>query len=111
MGKMYWRISYNRIGISEALKKEIWNKSHVPKIEWDNLKSSNAFTWLKTPDFYSATCYSYFTEMGYELFMKKTYPAIIKYLEEKNIDIEKFIFKDDEIKIVYSDEHQIVVER
>lgn len=111
MKKVYWRISYNGVGIYEALKKEIWKKSHEPKIEWDNLKSSEAFTWLKTPDFYSNACYSYFTDIGYELFMKKTYLIIIKYLEEKNIEIEKFIFKTDEIKIVYSDEHQIVVEK
>lgn len=109
MKKIYWRISYNNIGIYEALKKELWNKNDSPKDEWKNLKESNAFTWLKTPDFYNENYYSYFTELGYKLFIENTYPIIIKYLDEKNIKVEEKNMDDGHINIIYSDEHQIVI--
>ena len=108
MKKVYWRISYNDIGIYNALKKEIW-KNDLPKEEWDNLKLSNAFTWLKTPTFYNENCYSYFTELGYKLFIQNTYSVIIKYLDERKIKVEEKEIDDCDINIVYSDEHQIVV--
>lgn len=72
MNKLYWRISYGGIGIYEALKNEIWKKHNFPKREWINLKNSETFTWLNTPPLYFENCYSYFTELGYELFMENT---------------------------------------
>jgi len=111
MNKTYWRISYNGTGIYEALKKEIWDNNFSPKVEWKKLKNSSEFTWLKTPNIYYNNCYSYFTESGYKIFMEKTYPIIIKYLKKENIDVEKYNFNDKEIKIVYFDEHQIVVKK
>jgi len=109
MNKLYWRVSYNGIGIYEALKNEIWKRYEFPKEEWDKLKKSKTFMWLKAPNIYYENCYSYFTELGYELFMKNTYPIFIKYLDEKNIMIDKFIFDNTKIDIIYSDEHQIVI--
>jgi len=108
--KNYWRISYKNIGIYEALKKEIWNKCEEPEKEWNYLKNSNAFKWLKTPNIYSNNYFSYFTEYGYNLFMENTFPKIIKYLDKSNIDINKYILDDLKINIIYKDEHQIVVE-
>lgn len=109
MDKIYWRISYNNTGIYDALKKEIWKKYKFPKKEWEKLKISKNFIWLKTPNYYYERCYSYFTELGYELFMKKTYPICIKYLDEKQINVDKFTFKDEDLDIIYIDEHQIVI--
>lgn len=111
MKKSYWRVSYNGIGIYEALKKQLWTINKFPRDEWNAIKNSKAFTWLKTPPMYSNNSYSYFTELGYTLFMEKTFPIIINYLDKENIMIEKFILDDLNIKIVYRDEHQIVVEQ
>ena len=82
MNKPYWRVSYNGIGIYESLKKEIWKKYENPKQEWEVLKDSVHFTWLNTPPFYNDNCYSYFTELGYKLFIKNTFPILVKYLDE-----------------------------
>ena len=109
MKKDFWRISYNKIGVYEALKKEIWSICKEPKEVWDDLKLSSSFTWLKTPPTYPSNSYSYFTELGYKLFMEKTYPILIKYLDPKKMVVEKFIFDNNEINIIYEDEHQIVV--
>lgn len=111
MNKTYWRVSYMGIGIYEALKNEIWKKCKFPKKEWDRLKKSEAFVWLNTPNVYYENCYSYFTELGYELFRSNTYLIFIKYLDEKNINIDKFIFDDTKLDILYSDEHQIVIKK
>ena len=108
MNKPYWRVSYNGIGIYESLKKEIWKKYENPKQEWEVLKDSVHFTWLNTPTFYNDNCYSYFTELGYKLFIKNTFPILVKYLDEKNIIVNKFIFDDRNLNFVYSDEHQVV---
>ena len=109
MNKLYWRVSYNNVGIYEALKNELWEKGEFPREEWDNIKKSKAFMWLKVPNVYYDNCYSYFTELGYELFMKNTYSIFIKYLDETKIVMEKIIFDTAKINIIYSDEHQIVI--
>lgn len=111
MNKIYWRVSYQDIGIYEAFKSEIWKKCKFPKEEWEHLKKSKAFIWLKTPNVYYKNYFSYFTKLGYELFRKNTYPIFIKYLDEKNINIDKFVFDDTKIDIVYSDEHQIIIKK
>jgi len=108
MKNIYYRVSYHGIGIYEAVKKEIWLKSKEPKKDWETLKKSTAFTWLKTPSYYSENCFSYFTKYGFNLFMKNTFDTFAKYLNKKDIVIET---QEIEYKnIVYSDEHQIVVE-
>lgn len=106
----YFRFSYNGIGIYEALKKKIWNSQDNPKEEWEQLKISEAFTWLKVPSSYPENSYSYFTEEGYMLFIKKSYPVFSKYLDKDKIVMEEYIFDDDKLDVVYQDEHQIVVQ-
>ncbi len=109
MEKVYYRITYEEIGIYEALKKQIWSNSQFPKEQWEKFKNSNDVNWLKTPNSYAYDNYSYFTELGFTLFMKKTYPIIIKWLDESKIRIEKVFFKESEINLVYRDEHQIII--
>lgn len=109
MNNNYFRITYNDIGIYEALKQEIFN--NYTKEEWQSFKSSNNVNWLKAPVFYGDNNYSYFKELGFNMFMKKTYPLIIKYLKIKNIKIEKYTFDTKKLNLIYSDEYQIVIER
>lgn len=108
MDNNYYRITYNNIGIYEALKQEIFN--NYTKEEWQSFKSSNNVNWLKAPVFYGDNNYSYFTELGFNIFMKKTYPLIIKYLNEKHIKIKQYTFDVKKVYLIYSDEHQIVID-
>ena len=111
MEKVYYRISYKGIGIYEALKQKIWKECDHPFEMWYGFKNSKAVTWLKIPDKYSEKCYSYFNELGYKLFKKNTYQKFLKYFKEEDIITEKFIFDEDKEKIIYKDEHQIVLEK
>lgn len=107
----YFRVTYNGIGIYEALKKQIWNdNSDFSKEEWECFIKSSLVNWLKKPSVYENNHVSFFTELGFDLFMKNTYPLFLKWLDEKKICIEKIHFEDKEIKVVYSDEYQIVIE-
>ena len=106
---IYYRISYNGIGIYEALKKEMWNKSDNPKKEWEKFKNSDAVTWLKKTDRNSENNLSYFTELGYNFFMENIYPTVIKYFNIDDVLIEKFDFDEKKLNIMYYDEHQIVI--
>ena len=80
---IYWRVDYEGIGIYEAFKMKLWEKSMAPKEEWDKLKSSDVFKWLPVPPNAYSNCKSYFKKYGYELFIKYTYPKFIKYLDKK----------------------------
>ena len=111
MNRIYWRVSYNNMGIYEALKDKIWSESKLPKEEWTKLKKSDNFKWLKIPITYDDNSCSYFTELGYQQFLIKTYPVIIHYLDESNIITEKYNFDENKINIVYCDEHQIVIKK
>lgn len=104
----YWRFSYNGIGIYEALKKVIWKNFSNPKEEWNILKKSEAFTWLNVPSIYPENSNSYFTLEGYQMFIEKSYPLFIKYLDKEKILVEEFLFDEENINIVYKDEYQIV---
>lgn len=110
----YWRITYKGEGIYETLKKQIWNEESLfTKEDWESFKTSNDVTWLKLPNIYknaSSAYRSYFKKLGFELFMSKTYPIILEYLDEKSVIVEEFVFDNDKINIVYEDEHQIVIE-
>ena len=104
MSTNYFRVTYNGIGIYEALKNQIWNDSSgFSKEDWENFKQSDKVNWLKRPDVYKGNYVSFFTELGFELFMKNTYPLFVKWLEENKISIEKFSFDFEEINLVYSD--------
>ena len=111
MKNTYYRVTYNGVGIYEALKQQIWNNSNFSKEDWLKFKNSASVNWLKTPNTYGNNNYSFFTELGYSLFMKNTYPLIIQYLNKELINIEKYSFDIKNIKLIYSDEHQIVIEK
>lgn len=104
---MYYRCSFNGIGIYEALKKEVGFK-------WKYIKKDPRITWLPQPSIeYGPNNLSYFTKKGYEYFKHKTM-ILIKELAphlETRLKVEEF--KDEnELHgiIVYRDEFQVVTE-
>ena len=90
------------------MKKQLWSIGKNKK--WNDFKNTENFKWLKVPTVYVENSRSYFTELGYTIFIKKTFPNIKKYLDEKNINIECFEFDNSKLNIIYEDEHQIVIE-
>ena len=97
---IYYRVTYNNIGIYEAFKQNVpWNV-------WVDFKNSKACNWLPLPPKYEDGYYSYFTYEGYKKFMDLTYPKMLKYLNKDKI--ETSIVELDENSIVYSDKYQIV---
>lgn len=109
---MYYRVTYNDIGVYEALKKQIWNDNNdFTKKDWENFKKSDEVNWLKIPNVYKDNNCSFFTELGFEVFMNKTYPLIIQWLDKENIKIENCNFDIEKVNLIYSDEHQIVIEK
>lgn len=103
----YYRVTYDGVGIYEELKKEMY-KINYDSSEWKKFKQSNACNWLPLPPSYCDGYYSYFTKLGYDKFMKSTYPIITKYLDKDSISIEKcYIDKD---SIIYQDKYQIVID-
>ena len=103
----YYRVTYNGIGIYEELKKEMY-KINYDSSEWKKFKQSNACNWLPLPPLYCDGYYSYFTKLGYDKFMKSTYPVITKYLDEDSINIEQCHIDED--SIIYQDKYQIVID-
>ena len=103
----YYRIMYNGVGIYEQLKKEMY-KINYNSSEWNKFKQSKACNWLPLPPSYCDGYYSYFTKLGYDKFMKNTYPIIIEYLDKNNIDIEQCHIDKD--SIIYQDKYQIVID-
>ena len=98
---VYFRITYNNIGIYEAFKQ------NIPWDVWINFKKSKECNWLPLPPKYEDGYYSYFTYEGYKKFMKLTYPEMIKYLDKYKIKVEKLNI--DKNAIIYSDKYQVVV--
>ena len=98
---VYFRITYNNIGIYEAFKQ------NIPWDVWINFKKSKECNWLPLPPKYEDGYYSYFTYEGYKKFMKLTYPEMIKYLDKYKIKVEKLNI--DKNVIIYSDKYQVVV--
>lgn len=100
---MYYRITYNNIGIYEALK------NNISFDIWKSLLKSNIFNWLPKQPIYLNGYYSYFTEFGFEKFKQLILPVCKKYLNDEDIKIEQFDILID--KIVYQDDYQVVVEK
>ena len=98
---VYFRVTYNNIGIYEAFKQ------NIPWDVWINFKKSKECNWLPLPPKYEDGYYSYFTYEGYKKFMKLTYPEMIKYLDKYKIKVEKLNI--DKNAIIYSDKYQVVV--
>ena len=97
--KKLYRVTYNGIGIYEALRKK------VSKSEWDILLQSKDINWLPKPKTYPRDSKSYFTEEGFSVFTKKTLPIIIQYLDKNNIKIEESNYDS---KSSYKDKYQII---
>jgi len=108
MNNVYYRISYlishtQKIGIYEAIKQAI------DIFQWRTLKANPSFNWLPIPNCkYMNTYQSYFTNLGYALFMQKTYSIACDYLEQEKIIIESFDVINGNIQ--YQDDYQIVVD-
>ena len=98
---VYFRVTYNNIGIYEAFKQ------NIPWDVWINFKKSKECNWLPLPPKYEDGYYSYFTYEGYKKFMKLTYPEMIKYLDKYKIRVERLNI--DKNAIIYSDKYQVVV--
>lgn len=104
----YYRISYKNIGIYEAFKQELWNNNDFEI--WKEFKNSEYSNWLSVPDKYTDTSRSYFTELGYNKFITKTFPYMKKYLNENDITTDTYELDYDKLNIIYEDEHQIVID-
>lgn len=109
---IYWRVTYNDIGVYQELKSQIWDdKSSFSKEDWENFKKCDDVDWLKVPNVYSSDNYSYFTEKGFALFKKRTYPLIVKWLDKEKIKFDKCCLCFEKINLIYNDEHQVVIEK
>lgn len=70
---VYYRVTYNKEGIYNALRKSISFE------EWKKILQNEHVSWLPKPPSYSTLNVSYFTEKGYERFNEKVLPIISKY--------------------------------
>ena len=95
------RITYDGEGIYQAFKE------NVPFGVWKSFKNSNAANWLPLPPSYEGNYRSYFTTTGYKMFMKRTYPVMIKYLDKSKIKIEEVYLQQS--NIIYEDKFQVVI--
>lgn len=102
-----YRLTYNGIGIYEALKKEMFNKTHTPDV-WIEFKNSPECNWLPLPPTYGNNNASYFTEAGYNKFMELTMPIVNEYISAEDIKTE--VSKVPANAIVYEDEYQFVID-
>lgn len=99
------RFTSSKKGIYEDARKK------MTKEEWRKFLNSDAAKWLPKPPpgTYDSSKYSeyesYFTQKGYEVFIKKTLPILSKYVS--NISEEETSSRIDG-DIVYKDEYQIV---
>ena len=100
---LFFRITYNDIGIYEAYRQ------NVSQEKWKKFLNSKEAKWLPKPHLYNSNnkLQSYFTKLGYEMFMQYTYDIFKKDLNENDIIIEQVYL--DEKSIVYKDKHQVVI--
>ena len=103
MKEQFYRITYNNIGIYQALK------NNITFDQWKQLlKNDSVFKWLPKPPKYTNHYYSYFTLEGYILFKMKVLPVCEQYLDKSQIKVEKF--EGLEGRVVYRDMYQVVVD-
>jgi len=105
--KKYYRVTYEKIGIYEAVKNQIWKKSKTPASDWQKFLNDQNICWLNKPN-YNNGFSSFFTEKGFLTFKEKSYPIIILWLDRKKIETKIYYFKDEK-DIVYQDKDQIVM--
>lgn len=95
------RVTYDGEGIYQAFKES------VSFDVWKSFKNSNAANWLPLPPSYEGNYRSYFTTTGYKMFMERTYPVMIKYLDKGKIKIEEVYLQQS--NIIYEDKFQVVI--
>lgn len=102
-----YRLTYNGIGIYEALKQEMYKQTGSPEA-WNTFKNSPECNWLPLPPTYGENNASYFTEEGYNKFIDVTMPIVMKYIPSEYIKTE--ISDIPSNAVVYSDEYQFVID-
>ena len=103
--KHFTRVTYDGIGVYEALK------NSMSESEWRQFKRSDAATWLPIPSIpYKQEYLSYFTERGFDKFVKLTEPYIVRHLDKNKLEIKKYNISSASRHIVYSDKYQIVTD-
>ena len=103
-----WRVTHKGEGIYEALKNAMWNITRTPKA-WTEFKNSEACSWLPEPPLYGSNDRSYFTRLGYDTFMERTFPIMKKYLNEDDIEVSQTVVSSSDI--VYRDQYQFVTDK
>lgn len=103
-----WRFTHKGEGIYEALKNAMWNITRSPKA-WTEFKNSEACSWLPKPPLYGSNDRSYFTRLGYDTFMERTFPIMKKYLNEEDIEVSQTVVSSSDI--VYRDQYQFVTDK
>lgn len=107
MRYIYYRYTYEGIGIYEALKRVMTYK------EWSAAKTDGTFNWLPVPNVYAlnSECKyeSYFTIEGNKLFEDNVIPIIGRHLDSNKVKMQICDSLSDDV--VYEDKYQIVVEK
>lgn len=99
--EIYYRITYNRKGIYEALKEVVGTDV------WKKISNEEGIKWLPKPPSYTNNNISYFTKKGYKIFKEKTLPLFYDYLEKDKILVETK--ENINNTILYSDEYQVII--
>lgn len=101
-----WRVTYQGIGIYEALKNAMFEQTGSSNA-WISFINSDACNWLPKPPSYGNDNKSFFTEKGFNRFDKLVLPIIAQYIDQTKIYIEEIMVPTNQI--VYSDEFQFVI--
>ena len=99
--KKYYRITYEGEGIYNALR------NIISMSEWRKLLSLECMTWLPKPNYYSKTNRSYFTQKGFDMFICKTLPLMLKYMDSDKVQIQTYETINE---IMYEDLYQVITE-
>ena len=100
MVNKYYRLTYNDIGIYEAVRKS------VDVGTWQDILKNPKISWLPKPDIYEKNNKSYFTKKGYDMFKKNVKPIFINYI---NFDLVKQESIEKLNNIIYEDEYQVII--
>lgn len=100
-----WRVTYQGIGIYEALKNAMFEQTGSSNA-WISFINSDACNWLPKPPSYGNDNKSFFTEKGFNRFDELVLPIIAQYIDQTKIYIEEIMVPTNQI--VYSDEFQFI---
>ena len=101
MRERFYRVSYNGIGIYQALKEAVDIRT------WKMYLNSDIFTWLPSPKNYPPNSKSYFTEDGLDMFKHTLFPILEKHLVVSKIVIKRYYINDID-DIIYRDKYQVI---